>query len=53
MVNSIYFNLNKTFYGIKVFRMHKFIILIMIGCNRRVFCRHLFRKLKIKNSYFK
>jgi hypothetical protein len=40
-------NLNKTFYGTKVFRMHKYIIRIMMGFKRRESCRHLFRKLKI------
>ena len=47
MVNSLSLNLNKTFYGIKVFRMHKYIIGIMMGCKTRESCRHLFRKLKI------
>jgi hypothetical protein len=47
MVNSLSLNLNKTFYGIKVFRMHKYIIHFMMGCKRRESCRHLFRKLKI------
>ena len=40
-------NFNKTFYGIKVFRMHKYIIRIVMGSKRRESCRHLFRKLKI------
>jgi hypothetical protein len=47
MVNSLFLNLNKTFYGIKVFRTHKYIIHIMMGRKRRESCRHLFRKLKI------
>jgi hypothetical protein len=46
-VNSLSRNLNKTFYGIKVFRMHKCIVRIVMGCKRRESCRHLFRKLKI------
>ena len=47
VVNSLSLNLNKTFYSIKVFRMHKYIIRIVTGCKRRESCRHLFRKLKI------
>ena len=34
-------------HSIKVFRMQKKIIRIMIGCNSRVSCRDLFRKLEI------
>jgi hypothetical protein len=48
MVNSLSLNLNKTFHGIKVFRMHRYIIRIMMSCKKkRESCRHLFRKLKI------
>jgi hypothetical protein len=47
MVNSFFLNLNKTFSGRKVFRMHKYIIRIKMGCKRREPCWHLFRKLKI------
>jgi hypothetical protein len=47
MVNSLSLNLNKTFYGIKVFRMLRYIIRIMMDCKRRESYRHLFRKLKI------
>jgi hypothetical protein len=47
MVNSLSLNLNKTFYGMKVFRMQMYIILIVMGCKRRESCRHLLRKLKI------
>jgi hypothetical protein len=47
MVNSLSLNLNKTFRGTKVFRMHN-IIRIMMSCEeKRESCRHLFRKLKI------
>jgi hypothetical protein len=47
MVNSISLNLNKTFYGMKVFRMNKFIIRIMMGCKRRESCIHtVFQKIK-------
>ena len=49
MVNSISLNLNKTFYGIKGFIMHKYIIRIMMGRKRRESCRHVFRKLKISS----
>jgi hypothetical protein len=34
MVNSLSLNFNKTFYGIKVFRMHKYIIRIMMSCKK-------------------
>jgi hypothetical protein len=47
MVNSLSLNIYKTFYGIKVFRMHKYIIRIVVGCKRGESYRHLFRKLKI------
>ena len=47
MVNSLSLNLNKTCYGVKVFRMHKYIIRIVMGCKRKESCRNLFRKLKI------
>jgi hypothetical protein len=47
MVNSLSLNLNKTFHGTKVFRMHN-IICIMMSCEeKRESCRHLFRKLKV------
>jgi hypothetical protein len=46
-VNSLSLNLNKTFYGIKVFRMQKCIIGIMTGYKTRESCRNLLRKLKI------
>ena len=32
MVNSLSLNLNKTYHGIQVFRMHKYIINIMFSC---------------------
>jgi hypothetical protein len=35
MVNSLSLNLNKTFYGIKLFRIQKYIIRIMMRCKRR------------------
>jgi hypothetical protein len=47
MVNSLSLNFNKTFYGIKVFRIHKYVIRIEMGCKRRESCRHLFKKLKL------
>jgi hypothetical protein len=49
MVSSLSLNLNKTFHGINVFRMHKYITRIMMSCKKkkRESCRHLFRKLKI------
>jgi hypothetical protein len=34
-------------HSLKIFRMQKSIIRIMIGCNSRVSCRNLFRKLEI------
>jgi hypothetical protein len=34
MVNSLFLYLNKTFHGIKVFRMHKYIIRIMMSCKK-------------------
>jgi hypothetical protein len=34
-------------HSLKIFRMQKIIIRIMIGCNSRVSCRNLFRKLEI------
>ena len=34
MVNSLSLNLNKTFHGIKVFRMHKYITRIMMSCKK-------------------
>jgi hypothetical protein len=47
MVNSLSLNLNKTFYGIKVFRMNKYIIRIMMSCKRRESCIHtIFQKFK-------
>ena len=45
MVNSPSLTLNKTFYGINVFRIR-----IMMGCKRRESCRLLLRKLKILPS---
>jgi hypothetical protein len=48
ILNSLSLNLNKTFHGIKVFRIHKYIIRIMISCKKkRETCGHLFRKLKL------
>jgi hypothetical protein len=47
MVNSLSLNLNKTFNGIKVFSMHKYIVRIVMSCKRKESCRHLFTKLKI------
>ena len=47
MVNSLSLNLNKTFYGMRVFRMQMYIILIVMVCKRRESCRHLLIKLKI------
>ena len=34
VVNSLSLNLNKTFHGIKIFRMHKYITLIMMSCKK-------------------
>ena len=34
MVNSLFLNLNKTFHGRNVFRMHKYVTRIMMSCKK-------------------